>query len=51
MRYHNDGVLRTELDSTLRIRRGGQKLGWREYLPPFALCFLLAVLLMTGLLG
>ena len=53
MRYHNDGVLRTEQDLTLRLKLGAQKrkLTWVEYLPLVVLGALLLGLLMSGLLG
>lgn len=53
MKYHNDGVLRNEQDSTLWLRPGAQKrtLTWKEYLPLVVLGVVLASLLMNGLLG
>ena len=47
MKYHNDGVLRNEQDSTLWLRPGSQKrkLCWKEYLPLLVLGILLASLL------
>jgi hypothetical protein len=52
MKYHNDGVLRTEQDSTLWLKPGSQKqkLTWVEYLPLVVLCILIVGLLMHGLL-
>ena len=53
MKYHNDGKLRNEQDSTLWIRPGAQKrkLTWVEFLPVLVLAGLLAGLLVYTLLG
>lgn len=53
MKYHNDGVLRTEQDSTLVMKSYSQKrqVTWMEYLPLFSLCILMAGLLINALLG
>jgi len=51
MRYHNNGVLRTEQDSTLWLKRGSRKrkLNWLEFIPPVALCIFIVGLLMSGI--
>jgi len=51
MKYHNGGVLRTEQDSTLRLRPGKRKLTWVEYLPLVVLGILMTGLLIRSLLG
>lgn len=53
MKYHNDGVLRTEQDSTLWLKAYSQKrkLTWVEYIPLVVLGILMAGLLMNGIFG
>ncbi len=53
MKYHNDGVLRAEQDSTLRIRPElrEQKMTCVEYLPVVVLCLLMAGLLISSIFG
>lgn len=53
MKYHNDGVLRTEQDSTLWLKPYSQKrkLTWVEYIPLVVLGILMVSLLMNGILG
>lgn len=53
MKYHKDGKLKNEQDSTLWIRPGHkkQKLTWVEYLPVFVLAALLLALMAYALWG
>jgi hypothetical protein len=54
MKYHNDGVLRTEQDSTLWLKPYSpqrRKLTWVEYVPLAVLGILMVGLLMKGILG
>jgi len=51
MKYHNNGVLRNDPDTTLWLKPGSrkQKLTCVEYLPIVVLIFLMAGLLLTSL--
>ena len=53
MKYYNGGVLRTEQDSTLRLKLASrkQKLTMVEYLPLVILAVLMAGILIKSILG
>ena len=53
MKYHNNGVLRTEQDSTLWLKPSArnQKLTWVEYLPLVILGILMAFVITSAIVG
>lgn len=53
MKYHNDGVLRTEQESTLRLMAYSQKRNFRliEYLPLVILGILIGYVLIQYIVG
>lgn len=53
MKYHNDGVLRTEQESTLRLMAYSQKRNFRliEYLPLAILGILIGYVLIQYIFG